>query len=213
MKSYRELVYSIIEFVSGFQVTDDNPLDEVIVGKKVDDVRAMLIQQEWTAHKKVNDLFYQQMDVSIENEGVDPEEEIELRQFFVRFNELLPNVAWANIKYLGKKNMREKYNRRSLDEFSFAEYRRWSAGHVDYTVIGPDRALVRNEKLATDIIVVALFKSPLDVPGMTWDSMYPVPDPFRLEMIVKQDILAGLGVKADEKNDARHNQEELTGGR
>ncbi len=211
MKTYRELIYSIIEFVSGFHVTDDNPYDEILIAKKVDDVRAMLIQQEWTANKKVNDLFYQQMDVKIDNEGIDPEEEIDVRQFFVTFNELLPNVAWANIKYLGKKNMREKYNRRSIDEFSFAEYRRWSSPQVDYTVIGPDRALVRNEKLATDIILIALFKSPMDVPGNSWDSMYPVPDPFRLEMIVKQDILAGLGIKADEKNDARHNQEELIG--
>lgn len=211
MKSYRDIIYSVIEFVSGFNVTDDSPYDEVLIGKKVDDVRATLIQQEYTQLRRINDLFFQQMDAVILKEGIDPKDESPIQSFFVEFQELLPSVGWANIKYLGTKTMREKYNRRSIDGFSVGENRRWSSGEVDYFVVGPNRAFIRNEKTTTDITIIGLFKSPTEVPGMTWDSIYPTPDPFRLEMIVKQDILSGIGIKSDEKNDARHNQEEIIG--
>ena len=223
MKTYRETVYSIIEFVSGFHVTDDNPLDEILVGKKMDDVRALLIKQEYEQKGTVNDLFYQQCKVRIEDQDRakhdDPKEEkerkedFEIKQFHIDFPELLPNIGWENIKFLGTEGFETKYNRRSADSFIYAEHRRYSSHNVDYTLIGPSRALVRNERIANDIFLLGVFKSPLDVPGMTWDSMYPVPDPFKLEMIVKQDILAGMGIKSDEKNDARHNQEELLGKR
>lgn len=211
MKSLREIVWSVIEFVSGFHVTDDNPFDEGLIAKKADDVRATLIKQEWLQDKKVNDLFYQKMNVGIVDKNIDPEKEVEIKSFYVQFAELLPNVGWANIKYLGKNSLTEKYNRRSIDGYGAGAHRRWSSEEVDYTVVGLNQALVRNEKLAKDIIIIGLFKSPTDVPGVTWDDPYPVPDPFRLEMIIKQDIMAGLGIKADEKNDARHNQEEIIG--
>lgn len=209
MKTHREFVFSVLEFVSGFQVTDDNPIEPDLISKKLDDVRATLIKQEHLQFNHINDLYYQLVDVVIEKKDIDPLKEIGVKRFYVSFPELLPTVGWANIRYLGKKDLRHKYNRRTIDGFAVGENRRWSSGHVDYTVIGQNQALIRNEKVAEEIVILGLFKSPMAVPGMTWDDPYPVPDPFRLEMIVKQDILAGLGIKADEKNDARHNQEEI----
>ena len=221
MKTYRETIYSIIEFVSGFHVTDDNPLDEVLVAKKMDDVRAMLIEQDFRQTGKVNDLFYQQTKVKIEKDPrvkIDKEnteeqwnERKEVFQFYIDFPELLPNIEWENIKFLGSEGFEIKYNRRNANEFLYK--RRWSGEMIDFTLIGPSRALVRNEYTKRDIFILGVFKSPMDIPEMTWDSMYPVPNPFKLEMIVKQDILAGMGIKSDEKNDARHNQEELLGKR
>lgn len=212
MKSHKDYVYSILEFVSGFQVTDDNPIDPELISKKMDDVRATLIKQELTQDGYVNDLYFQMVDVVIDKENIDPKNEIDIKQFYVLFPELIPNVGWANIRYLGKNDLRQKYNRRTMDGYISGSSRRWSSNMIDYTVIGPSKALIRNEKVAKDIIVIGLFKSPLDIKGFTEDSQYPVPDPFKFEMIVKQDILAGLGVKSDEKNDSRHNQEEILGG-
>lgn len=213
MKSHKEFVYSILEFVSGFQVTDDNPIDPELISKKMDDVRATLIKQEYNQFGYVNDLFFQMVDVEIESKNIDAKQEVELKQFYVLFPELLPNIGWDNIRYLGKADMREKYNRRTVDGFVSGSHRRWSSNKVDFTVIGPSKALIRNEPIAKDIILLGVFKSPLDIPGFTQDSQYPVPDPFKFEMIVKQDIMAGFGIKSDERNDAKHNQEELLGGR
>ena len=215
MKTYREIVYSIIEFVSGFHVTDDNPFDESMIAKKVDDVRATLIKQQYIQQRHIEDLFYQECEVEIEEKSRNKEnafgQPVELVQFYIEFPELMPNVGWENIKYLGKKDYTKTYNRRSMGGIQAALGRYWSRNEVDYTVIGTSKALVKGEKEASDIITLALFKSPMDVPGMDWDMGYPVPDPFKLEMIVKQDIASALGIPPDDTNDARHNQNELFG--
>ena len=215
MKTYREIVYSVIEFVSGFHVTDDNPFDESMVAKKIDDVRAVLVKQQYIQEGHVEDLFYQECEVTIEEQLRTKEnpfgQAVELVQFYIEFPELMPNIGWQNIKYLGKKDYSNNYNRRSMDGIHASPGRFWARKEVDFTVIGTSKALVKGEKEAKDIITLALFKSPMDVPGMTWDMGYPVPDPHKLEMIVKQDIAAGLGIPPDDKNDARHNQNEMHG--
>ena len=214
MKTKREIVYSVIEFISGFNVTDDSPYDEQLIGDKVDDVRALLIKQQWAQQRKVDDEYYQLQELKIEHAPItDSDDAVKLYSFSVTFPPLLSGIGWDNIKYLGKKNMAENYNRRSMSGYSAARGRRWSQKYVDYTVIDATRAIIRNEKLTKEIIIHGLFKSPTDVDGCTFDTPYPVPDPFKLEMIVKQDIGAGLGIPPDLKNDARHNTEQLTGQR
>jgi len=209
MKSLNQIVYSVIEFVSGFKVTDDNPFEPDLIAAKVHDVRSLLIKQGYTAEKTVDDLYYQSHVVDIKQEDVIPGKKNGMVYFYANFPALLTNVDWYNIKYLGKANMTEKYNRRSMDGYVAAKGRTWSKDYVDYTVIGNSKALIKDERLAKQILVIGLFSDPTSVPGFDWDTDYPVPDPFKLEMIIKQDIMAALGVKPDEKNDAKHNIDEL----
>jgi len=209
MKTYNEIIWSIIEFMSGFKVTDDNPLDPKLVGDKVNDVRITLIKQQLNQQRGIDDNFYQLCDVGIDKRDID--KETDLKQFFVKFPEIISGVGWDNIKYFGKKNMSENYNRRSMDGFGAASGRLWSRKLADYTLTSSMEALIRGEEIAKDIVMLAIFKNPMSLPGMTADDVYPTPDPYRLEMIVKQDIASGLGIPADETNDARHNHEQFTG--
>ncbi len=211
MKSFNEIVWSVIEYVSGFHVTDDNPFDPELIGQKVHDVRETLIRQNYHQFKKIDDAFYQFFEVNIEDAAINKSGDVELKQFFVTFPELVVGVGWENIKYLGKKDMLEKYNRRSMDGFNARKGRFWSRNMVEYTLVGSSRAIIHNEKLAEDINMLALVKNPLSVPGMDGDKPYPTPDSHKLEMIVKQDIFPSLGIKPDEKNDSRHNWEEIQG--
>lgn len=197
--------------MSGFVVTDDSPFDEELIADKIDDVRATLIKQEWNDKKSINDLYFQECEVDIKTrEIVDRHNQQNIIQFTVEFPELLAAVQWDNIKYLGKKDLSKRYNRRNLNGFINGEHRRYSSNEVDYVVTGPNKALVRNEREAKDIVTIALFKSPRDV-SKSLDVIYPVPDVTKLEMIVKQEMAAGLGIKSDEDNDAKHNQEQLGG--
>lgn len=209
MKSLNEIVYSILEFVSGFKVTDDNPILPELIAAKVHDVRALLIKQDYNSDKQVNDLFYQELILNIVNGEQFEPGKTGLYQAHVAFPSLLSNVGWANIKYLGKVNLAEKYNRRSIDGYSSARGRVWSQDYVDYTVIGNSKAIIRNEKTANKILMIGLFSDPTMHPDFDWDTEYPTPDPFKLEMIVKQDIMAGMGIPPDEKNDAKHNLDEV----
>ena len=211
MKSLREIVYSIIEFSSGFQVTDDNPLEPQLIADKVDDVRATLIKQEYVQHRKIDDTYFQRVPVEIVEDDISSD--ANLVEFKVNFPPVMSNLFWDNIKYLGKKTMKEGYNRRTTNEYSVGNHRRWTHNFVDYTLIGADTALIRNEKVAKDIKIIAIFKSPSKVPGFDWDKPYPTPDPFKLEMIVKQDIYPSLRIPPDEENDARHNSEQIAGAR
>ncbi len=209
MKTKREIIYSIIEFVSGFHVTDDSPYDEQLIGDKVDDVRAILIKQQHRENKNVDDEFYQMCGVHIENELLaNLDDGINIKRFYVTFPALITNVGWDNIKYLGRKTMDGKYNRRSIDGLVAARGRYWTRRTTDYSVVSATRAIIRNEDTAENIIILGLFKSPSTVPGYSDNDPYPVPDSYKLEMIVKQDIAAALGVMPDEINDARHNAEQ-----
>jgi len=211
MKTQRKIIYSVIEYISGFNITDDNPYDEHLIADKIDDIRAMLIRQEWNDKKSINDLYYQEYDVDIEKRvKKDKHNSSEYLQFMVEFPELLVGVGWDNIKYLGKKDFRKAYNRRSLMGFNSRGDRRYTSEVVDYTIISANKAIIGNERQAKDIVTLALFKSPADI-TKSWDTPYPVPDVYKLELIVKQDIGFALGIKGDESNDSKHNQEQLLG--
>lgn len=211
MKTQRKIIYSVIEFMSGFVVTDDSPFDEQLIADKIDDVRATLIKQEWNDKKSINDLYFQEYEVDIKvREIIDRHNQQNIIQFTVEFPELLAAVQWDNIKYLGKKDLSKRYNRRNLNGFMNGQHRRYSSNEVDYVVTGPSKALIRNEREAKDIVTIALFKNPSDV-SKSLDVIYPVPDVTKLEMIVKQELSAALGIKSDEDNDSRHNQEQVIG--
>ena len=206
MKPLRQIVYSIKEFISGFNIMDDNLLDDILIAHKVDDVRSTLIGQEYLAGHRLNDLYYQNITLAIE--PFDTAKKDVFNVMFpeherVVFPEVLTGIHWANIKYLGSLDFKFPFNRVSLDGFTYSDYRRWSSAMPNYFVLGHDTAILRGDFKGQYLLMVAIFKSPTELPQRSWDDIYPAPNPFKLEMIVKQDIAAGLGIRPDEINDAR----------
>ena len=214
MKTFPAIVDSIKLALSNYAVVDDSKLDYEFIGDKVHDVRAILIQDEIREKKYADDLYYQrtecisvQVDAnkSCETECVDTG----INEVFVTLPALLTRVGWLNIKYFGLLDMSKNFTRKSLAGLLASKFSKWTKNDVVYSVISQDRAIIKNLICPIEkVTVIALFANPVDVCDYNvGEDMYPVPDPYKLEMIVKQDILSTYNIPRDEKNDARHSEE------
>lgn len=214
MKTLPAIVDSIILSLTNYNVVDDSKLDREYIADKVHDIRAILLHDEIREKKCVDDLYYQRTECiqiltetnkSCEVECVDTG----ITEVYVTLPALITRLGWDNIKYFGTIDMTKNFTRKSLSGILASKHARWTKNDTVYSVISQDRALIRNLTCPVEYIsMVALFANPTEVCDYNEsEDMYPVPDPYKLELIVKQDILATYMVPRDEKNDGRHGEE------
>jgi len=209
-KTLANIVDSIIEYVSGFQVTDDNKFDKDIIADKVHDVRINLIYDELQSKGYIDDGYYvltRCIKIIKEDMICDEEDEcanIDLGIWTAEIPTLIERVGWANIKYLGTVNFTKSFTRKSLSGLLAMSGNRYTYDKPAYTLIANNKLMFKNVDCQEVINMLCLPKIPTQVCDWNDDTPYPVPDAFKLELIVKKDIFASLGIPADEFNNTKH---------
>lgn len=214
MKTLPAIIDSIKLSLANYNVVDDFKLDNEFIGDKVNDVRAILIHDEMNQKKAVDDLYYQRtccLRIELNaNKSCEPEcQPTGINELYVTLPPLITRVGWANIKYFGHIDMTKNLTRKSLSGYLAGKHARWSGKNPFYTVVSQTTAIFENLDCPLEYLcMVGLFANPVDVCDYNISTdYYPVPDPHKLELIVKQDILATYMIPRDEKNDARHGEE------
>lgn len=210
MKTLPAIIDSIKLALSNYNIIDDSKLDNEFIADKINDVRAILINDEFEKKKSVDDLYYQRtecIEVKLDsNKSCEVEcEDTGINEIYVTLPALLTRVGWINIKYLGTLDLNKNFTRKSLAGLLASKFSKWTKNDTIYSVISIDTAILRNLSCPIGFVsMIGLFANPADVCDYDEGTdMYPVPDPYKLEMIVKQDILSTYGIPRDEKNDAR----------
>lgn len=210
MKSFPAIIDSIKLGLTNYLITDDSKYDSEFIGDKVNDVRQTLIKQEYADKKFIDELYYQRTcclqvfldkDKSCEVECVPTG----INELYVTIPPLISGIGWANIKYFGTLDMQNNFTRKSLSGFMAAEGARWANKKPVITLISSDTILIKNLNCPIEFIcMVGLMANPVEACDYNNETdYYPVPDPFKLEMIIKQDILSTTMVPRDERNDSR----------
>ncbi len=218
MYSLNKIVEIVKEKVSGFNVRNTFPLTDEMIIDRINIIRELLIQQN---KKKLQDSFYSMtccLDVVCEGQGcVINDEFIEsnVTLYSIKLPTLITGVGSNDIRYLGLSGLIKNFDRVSLDNFIGNQYSVWTGRRPLYTIIG-EIAYLKNIPTSglQKLCLVGLVKDPVSLCDYNKEeSEYPVPQGYKLELLVTQDILSGLQIYPDELNDTRHQLQALRQGR
>lgn len=204
-KSRLEIIDSIIEGLSAYNVTDDSVFTREFIGYKVDVMRETLIKNDFP---KIGDEYYQSMccievlcleqGCTVEGLGFIASGDV---VWYSELPKLITDVGWKDIKYVGPPDYLEGFTRMSLSGFQSHHGRLYTMGDIIYTRIG-DRIYYANIDPKTKYVcLIGLLSSPEDECDYDENQDYPVPDIMKLEIAVKRDILSTYGILPDSTQD------------
>ena len=208
-KSLKKIVYSIKEALEGYNITDDTVYSNEYIADKVKDVRSTMIIDE-IRNNIVDDGNYSQyccLEVQCQNKSCTingqtiTSDEIE---YYVELPRLVPNTGWNNIKYFGLIDMKTPFSRKNVDGFLSLDGNKWTGKDPAYLVVDSHAYLANLPSSGIKFLcMIALLDDPIDECDWDEDDDYPVSDVFKLEMLVKKDILSTFGIRADVEQDSR----------
>lgn len=194
------------------QFSDDDLLSDLdeYIADKCHSIRETLIREEFEKLRYIDDKYYQFsncIEVVCER-GSCLINGIPITMPFViwkaELGKLMSGVALNDIKYLGTGDFSNPFSRLSFDNFALAEGSGiYTANEPSYTIVG-ETALLKNLDEKTRLLFgVLLHSNPISACSYSEEQVYPVPSEYKLELLVKMDILRSWGIPADVLNDAR----------
>lgn len=212
-KSKKEIVFSILEGLNSYNITDDTVFDEDHIGYQVDIARISLLKEELVAGK-ITSGYYQKMcciEVKCEKEGCSVPGIGMVYTGDITYYADVPGLisfVTDNIKYVGPTTWSnlDAYQQVEWSVFQNSTTGIWDNGKPIYTIINGKLLFKR---LPTDgiryVCMIGLFESPNSVCDYELEKPYPVSDPLKIEIIVVKNILSRLGINYSERNDANPN--------
>lgn len=203
----QEIVEIVKEKVTAFHVTDTfNITDEIIINR-INVIRELLIQQN---KNKIQSMFYSEVcciDVLCEEQECEVNGELlssgEMLHY-AELPELISGLGGLELKYLGGAGFNDKFSEVSFDNL-FNQYGRYSKKIKQFSRVGNRAYFANLPKGISKICLVGLVKDPISLCSYNKEkTIYPVPQEYKLELLVVQDILSSYGIKPDELNNTRH---------
>lgn len=217
MYSLQRIVEIIKEKVSGFHVPNTFPLTNEMIIDRCNVIRELLIQQN---KKRLEDSFYSLtccIDVICEGFGCTINGDFinsNVTLYTAELPSTITGVGQNDIRYLGLTGLSDKFDKVPLDNFINAKGSVWTNKRKMYSRIGSKVYLKNMPKGLNKICLVALLKQPTTLCDYNYEETdYPCPQGYKLELLVTQDILSGLGIYPDELNDTRAQLKALRQGR
>ena len=208
-KPLKNIVYTIKEELSGYHITDDSLFTDEYLIDKINGVREVLIAEQFK-EGGIDGQFYQTLcclEVKCHTQGCTLNGKFYKSgstYFYIDLPALIMKVGMKNIMYFGLDDYYTQFTRMSFDGYMSSNSALWTGRMPTYTVVD-GKALMKN--IPTPglkyICIMALLSNPVD--ACNWDDNqdYPVPDIYKLELLVKKDIMSMYGIVGDEINDAR----------
>jgi len=211
-KSKKEIVFSILEGLNSYNISDDSVFDEEHIGYQVDIARIALIKDE-IKEGKLSDQYYQPtccIEIQCEQDGCEVVGMGTIKTGIITYYAELPGLIafydTHNIKYLGGQGWDDNWYRVPFSTFVSGVVGQWSQGKTIYTIIN-GKVLFKNLPTAgvKFFCLLGLFETPETVCDYDAEKPYPVSDPLKIEIIVVKNILSRLGINYSERNDANPN--------
>lgn len=208
-KTLKQHVDSVYEAIYGFHMSDDSELPTEYVRDKIIDVNVRLVQDHYKSGLSLDGLY--QHICCIEVECVQNScviDGVTVLSGTVMWKAEIPNLVQSvgdkNIAYLGTDDWKNNFTRVSMPGFIAGNKFDWTKGTL-YTVVGN---VIYFKDLPTTGIKLLCMSGILTNPttACNWNSdtsIFPTPDPYKLELLVKKDILATFpGIGHKNSNDA-----------
>lgn len=211
------MALSMRKLIDGIKIdlnvySDDHKLanlDEYIADK-VHSIRATLIREEYNQKRRIDQQYYQLtncheiecLKTTCTISGIEIESPNKIYKIALS-SPLMTGVDEKNILYCGKDGFSEEFGRLTLFQLTSLGGRRWGKERTRYLQIGNEIYLfdLQDESLKF-ISTLALFYNPIEVCGWDSEDPYPCPSDYKLQLLVKKDILETWNVPYDNLNDA-----------
>jgi hypothetical protein len=216
-KTYKEIVYSILESVYKYRITDDHDISVDWIKKKVVDINLRMVEEAYKKGESL-DSYYQKsccievkcnrLSCTIDGETVESGDV----EWYSEISALNPKIGYRNIAFLGTSDMKREFRRVSYSGFVSSGSLDWVHG-TTYTVIGNKILFKDLPETGTKMIcMVRINADPTSVCDWNEDTPFPTPDPYKLELMVKQDIFSSFNIPLkDEEQDSRDSIAEAQG--
>lgn len=211
MATLKEIAYSILESIKGYHITDDNEIPLEWIVKKINDINAILIDEDFKQGKSLESYMQKLCCIEVlcertECEGIPSGDVI----FYSEIPRLNTKIGNKNISYLGLSDMSTSFRRVSYTGFEIGNALSYATRPI-YTVLN-DKIYYKN--LPTTgikyLCLVGILNDPTTACNWDNDNQYPSPDVYKLELLVKQDILSTYPkIPKDELNDSRDGLETI----
>lgn len=210
-KTIDEIVYSILERLSGFNLTDDFRISPLQIEKLAGSVRETLIREEFKAGMLSSD-YYQRYDCVKLTKGERSCKHLETS--VVQYEghsgsipSLISGVGNANLilVQIGQNAYSPLPPQVFFSNYNFGYGRKIRT----YTIIDEIMFAKGMEECSGENIyaaIIALFSDPLSVMtcGVNRNKMkYPVPSDYKLEILMMKDILSTFNISPDVLNNTR----------
>ncbi len=208
-KTQKEIVYSVLESIYKFRIPDDFDISTEFVKKKIDDVNVRLLEE---MHKQGEslDAFYQKMccievkctETACIIDGISiPSSDI---TWYAELPSLNQKIGTSNIAYFGTSDMKSNFTKKSESGFFNNGELEWSKS-PSYVIVG-NKAYFKDLPTTGNkfLCLIGILSSPSTACNFNDNTPYPTPDAYKLELLVKQDIVSSLALMPkDEISDSR----------
>ena len=204
----QEIVDIVKEKLTSFHVVDTFNIPDSIIINRINVIRELLIQQN---KNKIQSMFYSEIcciDVSCVEPGCTINGEFVesgLNLSYSDLPELIAGVNGKELKYLGLIGFGNKFSEVSFDNLFSPNYSRFSRKMIQFSRIGNKAYYLNMPKNVSKVCLIGLVKDPISLCSFYKEKTpYPVPQEYKLELLVVQDILSSYNVAPDERNNTRN---------
>lgn len=199
MKSLKQIAESIR--IDLKQVTDESYLDqkEEYLYDKINGIRASLIRETLKEDGSLDSSFYQDYGFDVETlQEFHFNITSSVKTFYLDLPFLVPGIGMKSLRYVGDDDFTTPgFKIGSMSEMQSSDGALYTSQKPIASVIGNKCILKNIPKGTRKLFVIGLYMNPLDVVGFDENSPYPVPSTYKLEMLVKKDLLSTWGFPLD----------------
>ena len=208
-KTLKEIAYSILESIYDHKISDDHNISIDFVIAKINDVNARLIEEMAAQGKSLESFYQKQCCIEVKcdkptciiNGKAVPSGDV---VWYSEIPSLNVKIGWKNIIYLGAPDMIKGFKRVSFPGYSANAKLDWTKSTI-FSVVG-NKIFYRDLPTSgiQNVCLIGILANPVDACNYNDANMYPTPDAYKLELLVKQDILSTYpSMPKDESQDSR----------
>jgi len=206
-KSLRDIVNSVKEALTGFNITDDTLYDDMYLQDKIIDVRNTLIKQEIEAGKNMDAYFQficcldiKCLETTCTVGGITVGDGD--FKYYIDLPKLNENIGKKAIKYIGLSDLKTPASLMSIQGYISLGGSRYTSNLFSGTRI-ENRIYLQNITPGLTVLCgLLLLDNPQESCDFNKDSNFPVTDVYKLELLVKKDILSTFGINPDQVSDS-----------
>lgn len=209
-KTLNEIVYSVLESLSGFHLTDDFRISPIYIEKLAASIRESLIRDELKQGNLSSEYYQLYPCLKIRHEDANCLDNGAGATQWSGYTAVVPNlvsgIGDSNIIHMA---VGETVYSPVRPESFFGRMKYGYGRFINaYTLLGNKvyfKGIAYDNKDGCDKIgmMIALFSDPMSVVdcGVEYENMqYPVPSDYKLEVLIKKDILSVYGIPFDNIN-------------
>lgn len=200
-KTLNQIIETLMEEISSFKLNDDFPIDPDMLKDTVVGINGSLMREEYDRLGYLSEQFYMPyfcnqvecLGINCNINGVVIERKLPI--YKVTMEILQTGIGWSDVLYFGLSGMKKNFHRVSVGELATINDRTFTAGRPAYAKSGSDFWIVNLPSSGTRLLTsMVIYADPRKSPGWSDEkSIFPTPSNYKLEMLVKKDIIPSLG--------------------